>query len=96
MDFAHDPRRARDLMRTSIMADSPVSPTIRTFQVFPDLPAALQPLLRLANNLWWCLESGRGGIVSAVGSEAVGRCVSQSGEAARVDLAGDARGGGEG
>ena len=29
------------------------SPTIRTFQVFPDLPAALQPLLELAHNLWW-------------------------------------------
>ena len=30
-----------------------VSPTIRTFQVFPDLPLALAPLLELAKNLWW-------------------------------------------
>jgi starch phosphorylase len=30
-----------------------ISPTIRTFQVFPDLPEALAPLLELANNLWW-------------------------------------------
>jgi glycogen phosphorylase len=28
-------------------------PTIRTFQVFPDVPAPLQPLLELANNFWW-------------------------------------------
>ena len=28
-------------------------PNIRTFQVFPDVPAALQPLLELARNLWW-------------------------------------------
>ena len=28
-------------------------PTIRTFQVFPDLPASLEPLLELARNLWW-------------------------------------------
>ena len=28
-------------------------PTIRTFQVFPDLPAELEPLLELARNLWW-------------------------------------------
>lgn len=34
------------------MADF-VTPTIRTFQVFPDLPPALQPLLDLARNLWW-------------------------------------------
>ena len=33
------------------MADT--VPTIRTFQVFPDLPAALAPLLQLARNLWW-------------------------------------------
>ena len=33
------------------MADG--SPTIRTFQVFPDLPKALEPLLELARNLWW-------------------------------------------
>ena len=30
-----------------------VAPTIRTFQVFPDLPAELEPLLELARNLWW-------------------------------------------
>jgi starch phosphorylase len=28
-------------------------PTIRTFQVFPDLPASLEPLLEIARNLWW-------------------------------------------
>jgi starch phosphorylase len=33
------------------MADG--TPTIRTFQVFPDLPASLEPLLELARNLWW-------------------------------------------
>ena len=30
-----------------------VIPSIRTFQVFPDLPQPLQPLLELAQNLWW-------------------------------------------
>ena len=34
------------------MADA-VAPTIRTFQVFPDLPHALEPLLEMAHNLWW-------------------------------------------
>ena len=34
------------------MADSTL-PTIRTFQVFPDIPEKLQPLLELAQNLWW-------------------------------------------
>ena len=34
------------------MADASV-PNIRTFQVFPDIPASLQPLLELARNLWW-------------------------------------------
>jgi starch phosphorylase len=29
------------------------APTIRTFQVFPDVPATLQPLLEMAQNLWW-------------------------------------------
>lgn len=29
------------------------SPTIRTFQVFPDIPPALEPVLELAHNLWW-------------------------------------------
>jgi starch phosphorylase len=29
------------------------SPTIRTFQVFPDVPKELEPLLELAHNLWW-------------------------------------------
>src|SRR5438874_684072 len=28
-------------------------PNIRAFQVFPDLPDPLAPLLELANNLWW-------------------------------------------
>src|SRR5215212_7539287 len=34
------------------MADA-TGPTIRMFQVFPDVPPALQPLLELAHNLWW-------------------------------------------
>src|ERR1700753_818696 len=25
----------------------------RTFQVFPDLPEALQPILEIARNFWW-------------------------------------------
>ncbi|HEY8668817.1 MAG TPA: alpha-glucan family phosphorylase, partial [Tepidisphaeraceae bacterium] len=29
------------------------APTIRTFQVFPDIPEALQPLMKLAQNFWW-------------------------------------------
>src|SRR4051812_4328516 len=33
------------------MAD--LAPTIRTFQVFPDLPEPLEPLLKMAHNLWW-------------------------------------------
>src|SRR5690242_1737853 len=35
------------------MADAAVAPTIRTFQVFPDVPAPLAPLLELAHNFWW-------------------------------------------
>src|SRR5689334_2197301 len=35
-----------------VMADA-TGPTIRTFQVFPDVPTQLQPLLELAHNLWW-------------------------------------------
>ena len=30
-----------------------LAPTIRTFQVFPDVPDPLQPLLQMAHNLWW-------------------------------------------
>ena len=30
-----------------------LTPNIKTFQVFPDVPAPLQPLLEMANNLWW-------------------------------------------
>ncbi|MFT3787728.1 MAG: alpha-glucan family phosphorylase [Tepidisphaeraceae bacterium] len=30
-----------------------VIPTLRTFQVFPDIPQSLQPLRELAGNLWW-------------------------------------------
>ncbi len=30
-----------------------ITPSIRTFQVFPDVPQSLQPLLEMANNLWW-------------------------------------------
>lgn len=29
------------------------APTIRTFQVFPDIPPALEPLMEMANNFWW-------------------------------------------
>src|SRR5689334_21866014 len=29
------------------------APSVRTFQVFPDLPQALQPLLEMARNFWW-------------------------------------------
>ena len=35
------------------MADLVVAPNIRTFQVFPDVPEPLQPLLDLSRNLWW-------------------------------------------
>src|SRR3954449_4427760 len=34
------------------MADATL-PTIRTFQGFPAVPDALQPLLELARNMWW-------------------------------------------
>ena len=34
------------------MPDTP-TPTIRTFQVFPDVPEPLKPLLEMAHNLWW-------------------------------------------
>jgi starch phosphorylase len=30
-----------------------LSPNLRTFQVFPDIPTALAPLLELAHNFWW-------------------------------------------
>src|SRR5205085_8669351 len=29
------------------------TPNIRTFQVFPDVPEPLAPLMELAQNLWW-------------------------------------------
>jgi starch phosphorylase len=35
------------------MSDVAPQPTIRTFQVFPDIPAPLKPLLEMAGNLWW-------------------------------------------
>ena len=38
--------------RVTHMQDAYI-PTIRTFQVFPDVPEALKPLLELAHNLWW-------------------------------------------
>src|SRR5687767_242932 len=34
------------------MADF-VTPSVRTFQVFPDIPPALRPLMEIARNLWW-------------------------------------------
>ncbi|MDQ3441413.1 MAG: alpha-glucan family phosphorylase, partial [Planctomycetota bacterium] len=34
------------------MADAS-TPTIRTFQVFPDVPEPLRPLLEMSKNLWW-------------------------------------------
>src|SRR5204863_8297953 len=30
-----------------------LAPTIRTFQVFPDVPDPLQPLVEISQNLWW-------------------------------------------
>jgi hypothetical protein len=42
------------------MAETTTSPTIRTFQVFPEIPGPLEPLLELAHNLWWVMASGRG------------------------------------
>ena len=30
-----------------------VTPTVRTFQVFPNVPPPLRPLLEVAHNLWW-------------------------------------------
>ncbi|HEX4053562.1 MAG TPA: alpha-glucan family phosphorylase [Tepidisphaeraceae bacterium] len=30
-----------------------LTPNIKTFQVFPDVPSPLQPLLEMAHNLWW-------------------------------------------
>src|SRR5579864_8260028 len=35
------------------MGDAAVAPTIRTFQVFPDVPERVAALLELAHNLWW-------------------------------------------
>ncbi len=32
---------------------SPVIPTLRTFQITPDIPETLQPLIELSGNLWW-------------------------------------------
>ena len=29
------------------------TPNLKTFQVLPNVPPALQPLLELAQNLWW-------------------------------------------
>src|SRR5688572_27323793 len=43
---------SREQRLTKIMADV-TAPTIRTFQVFPDIPTGLAPLLELAQNLWW-------------------------------------------
>src|SRR4029079_5099330 len=40
------------LFKEEIMADA-TSPTIRSFQVFPDVPEKLHPLLEMAQNLWW-------------------------------------------
>src|SRR5688500_1969861 len=34
------------------MADF-VTPSVRTFQVFPDIPQALRPLMEIARNFWW-------------------------------------------
>ena len=31
----------------------PFTPSIRSFQVFPDLPEAIAPLIEVAHNLWW-------------------------------------------
>lgn len=39
------------------MAIEATVPGIRTFQVFPDIPEPLQPLLELARNLWWVWQA---------------------------------------
>src|SRR5262245_26566818 len=39
-------------MQVTVMADA-AQPTIRTFQVFPDVPEPLQSLLELSKNFWW-------------------------------------------
>jgi len=39
------------------MATDASVPGIRTFQVFPDIPEALQPLVDLAGNLWWVWQA---------------------------------------
>src|SRR2546421_10273646 len=33
------------------------TPTTRTFQVFPDAPPPLEPLLELAHNCWWVWQA---------------------------------------
>ena len=43
----------RSLVGQDVFMADGVLPTIRTFQVFPDLPGELEPLLDLARNLWW-------------------------------------------
>src|SRR5258706_4661173 len=42
----------KETRKQNPMADL-ASPTIRTFQVFPDLPEPFKPLNELAHNIWW-------------------------------------------
>lgn len=42
-----------DFWQVSDMSTNGFVPNIRSFQVFPDIPVALEPLMELANNFWW-------------------------------------------
>lgn len=41
------------LKRINLMSDGFVPSNIKHFEVFPDIPVALQPLMEIANNFWW-------------------------------------------
>src|SRR5580765_3654733 len=41
------------LIKEEINMADVTPPTIRSFQVFPDVPEKLHPLLEMAQNLWW-------------------------------------------
>src|SRR5689334_2303481 len=48
-------RRPRSLFRTPPLGDvASMGRPLRTFTVLPYLPERLQPLQKLAYNLWWC------------------------------------------
>jgi hypothetical protein len=44
------------------MPDAISTPNVRTFQVTPDLPQPLAPLLELSKNLWWVWNTDAGEI----------------------------------